>query len=51
MNIKPIKAPEDHIAALARTDAFLMMAEENTSEVAELKVLAAQVEKYESRAF
>lgn len=50
MNIRPIKTPEDHKAALARIDE-LMDAEEGTPEVAELEVLAILVERYEQDAF
>jgi len=50
MDIRPIKTPEDHQAALARIDA-LMEAEEGTPEAAELEVLAILVENYETQAF
>lgn len=50
MDIRPIKTPGDHEAALARIDQ-LMEAEEGTPEVAELEVLAILVEKYENEAF
>ena len=45
-DIRPVKSPEDHRAALARIDA-LMDAEAGTPEVVELEVLAILVEKYE----
>ncbi|MFC7332518.1 helix-turn-helix domain-containing protein [Rhodocista pekingensis] len=50
MDIRPIKTPEDHKAALARID-DLMDAEEGTPEVAELEVLSILVEQYEREAF
>jgi HTH-type transcriptional regulator/antitoxin HigA len=50
MDIRPIKTPEDHKAALARIDE-LMDSEEGTPEVAELEVLAILVERYERDAF
>ena len=46
MNIRPIKAPEDHKAALARIDE-LMDVEAGTPEAAELEVLAILAERYE----
>ncbi|ACJ00213.1 helix-turn-helix domain-containing protein [Rhodospirillum centenum] len=50
MDIRPIKTPEDHKAALARID-DLMDAAEGTPEVAELEVLSILVERYERDAF
>lgn len=50
MNIRPIRTPEDHEAALARIDE-LMNAEEGTPEAAELEVLAILVDRYETDAF
>jgi len=50
MNIRPIKTPEDHKAALARIDE-LMDAEAGTPEVTELEVLAILAERYEREAF
>lgn len=44
MNIRPIKTPEDHKAALARIDK-LMNAEADTPEVAEIEMLAILVER------
>jgi HTH-type transcriptional regulator/antitoxin HigA len=46
----PIKTAEDHKAALDRIDQ-LMDAEENSSETAELEVLAILVEQYERETF
>src|SRR3546814_6006534 len=50
MEIRPIRTPADHEAALARIDE-LMDAQEGTPEVAELEVLAILVERYEQEAF
>jgi HTH-type transcriptional regulator / antitoxin HigA len=50
MDIRPIKTPEDHKAALARIDE-LMDAGAGTPAVAELEVLAILVERYEQEAF
>jgi HTH-type transcriptional regulator/antitoxin HigA len=50
MEIRPIKTPEDHKAALARIDE-LMEAEDGTPEAAELEVLAILVQRYEQDAF
>ena len=50
MDIRPIKTPDDHKAALARID-DLMDAEVDTPELAELEVLAILVERYEREAF
>lgn len=50
MEIRPVRTPDDHRAALARIDA-LMDAEAGTTEGAELEVLAVLVERYEREAF
>jgi HTH-type transcriptional regulator/antitoxin HigA len=50
MNIRPIKTPADHKAALVRIDE-LMDAGEGAPEAAELEVLAVLVEQYEREAF
>jgi HTH-type transcriptional regulator/antitoxin HigA len=50
MDIRAIKSPEDHRAALTRIDA-LMDAEEGTPDAVELEVLAILVEKYETEVF
>jgi len=50
MEIRPIKTPGDHKAALARIDA-LMDAGEGTPEASELEVLAILVERYEQEVF
>jgi HTH-type transcriptional regulator / antitoxin HigA len=50
MDIRPIKTPDEHKAALARID-LLMDADEGTAEAAELEVWAILAERYESEAF
>jgi HTH-type transcriptional regulator/antitoxin HigA len=50
MEIRPVRTPEDHKAALARIDE-LMNAEGGTPEMAELEVLAILVERYERDSF
>ncbi len=50
MEIRPIRTPADHAAALARIDE-LMDAGEGTPAAAELEVLAILVERYEQEAF
>lgn len=50
MDIRPIRTPEDHKAALKRIDE-LMDAGADTPEAAELEVLAILAERYEREAF
>lgn len=49
MNIRPIKTPDEHRAALRRIDE--LMEAETGPEVAELEVLGILVERYEQEAF